>query len=234
MKAIRRQARRLGLQHERVANEACDQPSIGLARAFEFAVREFVRFDDDLSLLLHGDVFACDTFPIRALFEGTDVLAVPELRRDEARGTLVAYPWSGFIGLRVQALPEPGAIRFGPTVVSGLRCDTGGEFGTYLSANPAVRVGAVVTSDEINASNGNLALLPGEIGPPPEGIGVERVAGGLLHYLRGSDWDRRGETFHREKGAWLFGLLDRLLGGEVTMPPLPDQVTAPWPAGGTR
>lgn len=226
--AIDRAAEELALRCEPVPLPACGDPSIGLGNAIEYALEALVR-EDDLSLLVHGDVFPCRPFSARALFEDADVIAHPELKRSDDGSTVVYYPWSGVIGVRPGALPDLETIRFGPGVVAGVRCDTGGMFAVYLAEHPHVRIRALGKMSVFDG--GEHAVLPsGTSRSLAAGRGVELVHGVLLHYLTGSGWLVEDPAARSAKQAAAFELFEGLLAGRMTMPPAGrDVATTPWP-----
>ena len=214
--AIEVAAEEAGLRCERVPLEPCGDPSIGLANAMELVLAGLARADDDLSLFVHADVFACRPFSARALLDGADLVAYPELKVSSDGVTAVHYPWSGLIGLRVPALPELDTIRFAPGEVDGVRCDTGGMFALYAARHPALRMRAL-----------DKRPAPSVLG----GHDFELVSDVLFHYLRGSGWSADDRPSRAAKQAAAFDLFDGLLGGATRLPRLEaPPTTRPWPA----
>ncbi len=222
-------ARELGLRCWSARGQGPGDPSQALARAMELAFRALVRFDDDISVLTHADIFACSPFSLRDLFDGEDMLAAPEHKVSEDSAMSLYYPWSGFIGFRVPSLPEPEQIHFAPCSINGVACDVPGMLWHYLDAHPQLRVRAIDHTGPISSTNGFAHMLPGGESLISGGRGVELVAGTLLHYLGATDWYGEGEDYHRRKLAWLLPLLDGLLAGEVTMPQRDVPAASSWP-----
>lgn len=228
--AIARAADELELRCERVPLAPCGDPSIGLGDAMEFALAALARDDEDLSLFIHGDVFACRPFSARALFEQADVIAHPEVKRSEDGSTVVHYPWSGVIGLRVSALTDLDTIRFGPGVVDGVRCDTGGMFARYLAGHPHLRTRALEKASVFAEGERIDEFPPGTSRALFAERGVELVSGVFFHYLTGSGWLVEEPATRAAKRAAALELFDGLLSGATMLPPV-DRVgaTKPWP-----
>ncbi len=226
---IARVSEELGLRCERVPLPPCADPSIGLGNAMKFALTTLARDDDDLTLFMHGDVFACRPFSARALFEGADVVALPERKHSEDGFAVVYYPWSGVIGLRVGALAELETVGFGPGVVDGVRCDTGGMFARYLAAHPGLRMRALDKAHLV-ACDDHAEFPPGTNRSLFEGRGVELVSGVFFHYLSGSGWLAEERPSRASKQAAALELFDGLLDGVTMRPPgSPKLLTGPWP-----
>ena len=226
--AIERAASALELRCERVPLPPCGDPSIGLGNAMEFALSSLARNDDDISLLIHGDIFACRPFSARALFEQADLVAQPELKRSDDDSAAVYYPWSGVIGLRVSALTDLDTARFGPGVVNGVRCDTGGMFALYLAEHPHLRLRALVK--ERVCAGGDYSAFPAGTSPSLfDERGVELVSGVFFHYLSGSGWLAAHPSSRAAKQAAALELFDALLGGATMRPAAHEAVTTPWP-----
>lgn len=227
--AIEAAAASLGLRSEPVPLPERNNPSDGLAAAMEFVVANFLA-DDEISVLLHADVLAGGPFSLRELIGEADLAAVPEMKVSPDGARVIHYPWSGFVCLRPPRLPARTTIGFGPGLIDGIACDTGGGFRRYLSAHPGLDLVALTAPGVLVAGDAAADAWPNLDVPRPQGRPAERFAGELLHYLGGSGWNPDDAPHHHAKREWFTALCDALLAAELTLPPRTGPAVAPWPA----
>jgi hypothetical protein len=226
--AIDQAAATLGLRSEPIPLPERDNPSDGLAAAMDFVAATLLD-DDEISVLLHGDVLPGGPFSLRALIGDGDVAAVAEGKASADGTRMVHYPWSGFICLRTPRLPDRATLGFAAGVIDGIACDTGGAFRRYRSAHPGLRLVALSSTGMLGAHDA-ADHLPAFGVPYPQGRGSERFAGVLLHYLGGSGWSPDDARNERAKRDWFVALCDGLLTGELTLPRVSHPAALPWPA----
>ncbi len=106
----------------------------------------------------------------------------------------IEYMWTALVLADLSRLPEPEALNWWCGQVDGQSVDVGGQTYTWLRAHHEVR---------------RKYIRPERIGDEGEkGHELLRLDNKkLLHYLRGSNWNSLPEEYHRQKTAWLRGVL---------------------------
>lgn len=134
--------------------------------------------------ILHSDVFLVE--PIRL----SDALADADIRYFPQRRISFEYMWEALVIANMDRLPVPETMNWFCGLVDGINVDVGGQTSQYIKDHPDVR------RKHLQAERFNDGDETGY-----EMFYVDGVP--VLHYLRGSNWNKQSSEYHRLKTEWL-------------------------------
>jgi len=164
--------------------------------------------------LMDSDMFLLREFSFRDVLDGCALAG-----RKDRRGDVRYLVGSGILAINTALVPAIADLDFTPARIDGIHTDTGGGLCHYLKNHPAAKVRGFVYSGKINTRNGNLSCLPDAfLDQYDDRFAIEIWEHAFLHYVSGSNWDRRGGDFHEHKWSSVNALVEGCITGTTTLP----------------
>jgi len=164
--------------------------------------------------LIDSDMFLLRDFSFHDFLEGYALAG-----RKDRRGNVRYLAGSGILAINTALVPSVTDLVFTPTCIEGVHTDTGGGLYHYLRNHPAAKVRGFAYSGKVNARNENRACLPEAFrGHYDDSFAIEIWGHAFLHYLSGSNWDKRGGDFHERKWIDVKAVVDGCIAGTMTLP----------------
>ncbi len=164
--------------------------------------------------LIDSDMFLLRDFSFHDFLEGYALAG-----RKDRRGNVRYLAGSGILAINTALVPSVTDLDFTPTCIDGVHTDTGGGLYHYLTSHPTAEARGFAYSGKVNIRNGNLAYLPDVSGSQyDDGFAIEIWEHAFLHYVSGSNWDKRGGDFHERKWSYVNALVDGCIAGTTTLP----------------
>lgn len=192
-------ARRLELDHHNVERPRRDTANYAHARSIQWAYDNFISKDDDVSVLLDGDMFLGAKFSVRDWLGNHALAGIPQNREH------VRYIWPGLVFMNMRKLPDKRSLSFWPDVVDGQRVDVGGHSHEYLRDHPWVEVRWI----QRDASDKG-CIRTQEQFLEAKRFGME-IALSFLHYRCGTNWDHQSADHHTKKTELLNSIFAELM-----------------------
>jgi hypothetical protein len=164
--------------------------------------------------LIDSDMFLLRDFSFHDFLEGYALAG-----RKDRRGNVRYLAGSGILAINTALVPSVTDLDFTPTCIDGVHTDTGGGLYHYLRNHPAAKVRGFAYSGKVNTRNENRACLPEAFrGHYDDSFAIEIWGHAFLHYLSGSNWDKRGGDFHERKWIDVKAVVDGCIAGTMTLP----------------
>jgi len=164
--------------------------------------------------LIDSDMFLLRDFSFHDFLEGYSLAG-----RKDRRSNVRYLVGSGILAINTALVPSVADLDFTPACIDGVHTDTGGGLYYYLANHPAAKVRGFAYSGKVNTRNGNRACLPGQSRSRyDDGFAIEIWEHAFLHYVSGSNWDKRGRDFHKRKWSYVNALVDGCIAGSTTLP----------------
>lgn len=211
---IQRQADLLKLPCHVVVNPRRDTANYGHARSIQYAYETFIKHDNDISVMLDGDMFLARKYSIREWLGDAQLAGLKQGREH------IEYLWPGIVFMDMGKLPEKDTLSFWPDLVEGVGVDVGGHSYEYIKAHPEIKVKWMTTGGQITEGNRNIQeKLPPEMIPVYDSeFHIEVFMNAWVHYACGTNWYYRTEDYHRRKSDFVFALLENTMNGSVSLP----------------
>ena len=169
---------------------------------------------DSIICLIDSDMFLLRDFSFHDFLEGYAFAG-----RKDRRGDVRYLAGSGILAINTALVPSVMDLDFTPTCIVGVHTDTGGGLYHYLTNHPTAEPRGFAYSGKINARNGNLSCLPDAFRDQyDDRFAIEVWEHAFLHYVSGSNWDKRGGDFHEHKWDYVSTLVDGCIAGTTTLP----------------
>jgi hypothetical protein len=163
--------------------------------------------------LMDSDMFLLHDFSFHDFLKGYALAGRKDRRRN------VRYlVGSGILAINTAFVPSVKDLDFTPACIDGVHTDTGGGLYHYLRNHPTAKARGFAYSGKINARNGNLSCLPDAFRDQyNDRFAIEVWEHAFLHYVSGSNWDKRGGDFHERKWRYVNALVDGCIAGTTML-----------------
>lgn len=164
--------------------------------------------------LIDSDMFLLRDFSFHDFLDGYALAG-----RKDRRGNVRYLVGSGILAINTALAPSVTDLDFTPACIDGVHTDTGGGLYHYLANHPAAKVRGFAYSGKVNTRNGNHACLPDQFRSRyDDGFAIEIWEHAFLHYLSGSNWDKRRGDFHERKWSYVNGIVEGCIAGTTMLP----------------
>ena len=164
--------------------------------------------------LIDSDMFLLGEFSFQDFLDGYALAG-----RKDRRGNVRYLVGSGILAINTALVPSVTDLDFTPTCIDGVQTDTGGGLQRYLKHHPTAKIRGFAYSGKVNARNGNRACLPEAFRDHyDDSFAIEIWEHAFLHYLSGSNWDKRGGGFHERKWNYVNAVGDGCVTGTTRLP----------------
>lgn len=163
--------------------------------------------------LIDSDMFLLRDFSFHDFLRGYAFAG-----RKDRRGNVRYLVGSGILAINTALVPSVTDMDFTPACIDGVHTDTGGGLYHYLRNHPMAKVRGFAYSGKVNTRNGNRACLPEAFRSRyDDGFAIEIWEHAFLHYVSGSNWDKRGGDFHGRKWNYVDTLVDGCIAGTAKL-----------------
>jgi hypothetical protein len=164
--------------------------------------------------IIDSDMFLVRPFSILEYLGEHNIAAVKQIRKH------VKYLWNGIMFFHLDNLPAIQDMNFMHGEIDGINTDVGGFLHYWLKSNPnTIRLQNILHTSHIWSGNHNLDCLPEAIRASyNEDYRFELYEHAILHYGRGSNWDKQGIDFHKDKTKLLKKWVNGAISGTITVP----------------
>lgn len=166
-------------------------PNVAVAYSLCYIWDKFMCKEQHKVAFLQHDMFLKEPVSFVEYMGDNGLCYIPQSRTRED-GSLINYMWNTFFLADVPNLPEPEKINWWCGSVDGIRVDVGGQTYKYLDDHTEV----------------NKLIIPhvtlNEFGSQDIILGDKA----LIHYYRGSNWDRQTDDWHKRKTEWLLSAVN--------------------------
>lgn len=157
--------------------------------------KHFISKEPGAIMLIHPDVFLVRPILLEDMLEKHDLWYIPQTRPGAGE-----YMHDAVVVANMQRLPEPEKINWCAGKINGVAVDGGGQTHFYLKSHEL----------DFGYINIDYPVLPGRDAFPPPDYEMFRFGAEpeFLHYRTASNWNHMSDSYHREKTAWLKGILE--------------------------
>jgi hypothetical protein len=200
-------------------NVAVPDRSLSPSHAHSQLIHEVLRHQPkppsgSIICLIDSDMFLLRDFSFHDFLDGYALAG-----RKDRRGNVRYLVGSGILAINTALVPSVTDLDFTPTCIDGVHTDTGGGLYHYFRNHPTAKVRGFAYSGKVNTRNGNRSCLPDvSRARYDDGFSIEIWEHAFLHYVSGSNWDKRGGGFHERKWDYVNTVVDGCIAGTTTLP----------------
>ncbi len=166
-------------------------PNVAVAYSLCYIWEKFMCKENGKVAFLQHDMFLKEPVSFTEYMQDNELCYMPQSRMRE-NGVPINYMWNTFFLADLSKLPMPETMSWWCGSVDGIHVDVGGQTYKYLDDNPEVKT-CIIPHKEF-----------GEFGSQKIELGDKS----LIHYYRGSNWDRMSDDWHKRKTEWLLKTLN--------------------------
>ncbi|WP_209125696.1 hypothetical protein [Alkalihalobacillus sp. BA299] len=204
----------LGVKHIITHFTDIKSPSEAHAYLLQWAFHNIIIHDKQcICCLIDPDMFFITETSIEKYLNGYDLAGIPQYRRH------VKYLYPNILFLKMDNLPNKENINFMNGLVEGEKTDTGGFLYYWLKQNKRLKIKYIQHTSHIYSKNNNMHCLPDEIKREyNDDYRFDIIDKMILHYGRGSNWDKKDTSFHINKTNLAFRFVNGCIMGDIVLP----------------
>lgn len=177
-------------------------PNVAHAYAFNYAWEKYILKEKGPIAIFDSDVFLIEPISLIDVIGNHQLVCVQD-GRPRPSGPPIHYMWPTFVLANMATLPDPETLNWWCGRIEGIPVDVGGQSFFWFQNHPNADIYFIrrLNSYYLNVED-KVPFSPSnfdEFYPCPTG-GNEVT---ILHYRSGSNWDGKGQEYHKIKTEWL-------------------------------
>ena len=204
-----------GIKHIFVDTPNHSDPAIACAYPINQSLDRFIKKDSDtqVSVIIDSDMFFLKPFSIINYIGTCEIAGIKQIKNH------VNYIWNGIVFINHKTIIDIQNLDFGYDNIEGNQTDVGGNMYYYFKSHPICNLKNILHTSHIHPKNKNLKVFPPEILTEYNfEFCFELIEKTILHYGRGSNWDKMPKDYHENKTVFLDKLLDMAYLNNLILP----------------
>lgn len=201
------------IKHIYVENPDHRDPNIATAYPINQILDKYIKLEKEnetISVIMDSDMFFISDFSIVDFIGNNEISALPQSRGN------VNYIWNGIVFINHSKAIDIDQFDFGYQFINGHGTDVGGNMYFYFKNHPNCKIKNITHTSHIKSGNNNLNSLPDYISKIyDDTFCFEIIEKAILHYGRGSNWDKMTFDYHERKTKLLHYFINERLNEKI-------------------